>query len=231
MQGSNVANRDSHAWLADYFYLNCDYDGSFCVSPRIQNVVIDLDFYLGMNYMMEGMYFRLYGPINWTKWSVGFCAADPSSVLTTSCSAGYLTPSGDEVLLDSISNYFAGGSAGAPASVDNITFQPLKFAKMPNCDKTQTGFADMRAEWGWNFLQDDDYHLGVGIHVAAPTGTHRHAEYVMDPVVGNGNHWELGGTIHGHYQFWKSEDETNIGWILCRCSAYSCIQRKRTTHF
>lgn len=204
VQGSGVSSRDSKAWLADYLYLNCDYDGSFSLRPLIQNVVVDLDFYLGLDEWVNGMYFRVYGPINYTKWQTRFCAADPSTVLTTSCSTGYFTPSGDEVLLSSVADYFAGK---APASVDNVTFQALKWAKMPNCDETRTGFADLRAELGWNFLQDEDYHLGVGLHVAAPTGNKRNASYVMDPTVGNGNHWELGGTVHGHYVFWRSEDE------------------------
>lgn len=204
VQGSGVADRAATAWLADYLYLNCDYNGSFSLKPLIQNVVVDLDFYLGLDEWVNGMYFRIYGPINWTKWQTGFCVQDPATVLTTSCSAGYFTPSGSEVLLSSLADYFAGQ---APASVDNITFQGLRYAKMPNCEQTKTGFADLRAELGWNFLQDEDYHLGVGIHVAAPTGNKVHASYVMSPVVGNGNHWELGGTAHGHYVFWRSEDE------------------------
>jgi hypothetical protein len=204
VQGSEVASRDSKAWLADYMYLNCEYDGSFCLDPVIQNVVVDLDFYLGLDEWVNGMYFRMYGPINWTKWDAQLCVTDPSTVLTNSCSTGYFTPSGDEVLLDSMADYFCGKS---PSSVDGITFQGLRFAKMPNCDRTRTGFADLRAELGWNFLSDEDYHLGVGLHVAAPTGNRRRAEFVMDPVVGNGNHWEIGGTVHGNYVFWRSEDE------------------------
>lgn len=202
VQGSEVSSRDSKAWLADYLYLNCNFDGSFSIDPIIQNVVVDLDFYLGLDEWVNGMYFRIYGPINWTKWQTRFCSTDTG--ITDSCSTGYFTPSGDEQLLTSLNDYFSGS---APASIDSITFQPLKFAKMPNCDETRTGFADLRAELGWNFLQDEDYHLGVGIHVGMPTGSKRKAEFVMDPTVGNGNHWELGGAIHGHYVFWRSEDE------------------------
>ncbi len=204
VQGSSVASRDANAWLADYLYLGCDYDGSFSINPRIQNVVVDLDFYLGLDEWVNGMYFRIYGPINWTKWQTKFCVTDPATVVTTSCSTGYFSPSGDEVLLSSMSNYFAGS---APAIVDGITFQGLKYAKMPACDETKVSFAELRLELGWNFFQDDDYHVGAGLHAAAPTGTKRCAEYVMQPVSGNGNHWELGGTLHGHYVFWRSDDE------------------------
>lgn len=202
VQGSGVASRDAKAWLADYLYLNCEFDGSFTVKPRIQNVMVDLDFYLGLDEWVNGMYFRIYGPINWTKWQTNFCSTDTG--LTTSCSAGYFTPSGSEVLLTSLGSYFQGD---APASVDNITFKPLRFAKMGCGCQTETGFADLRLELGWNFLQDEDYHLGLNIQAAAPTGSRRNATFVLQPVVGNGKHWELGAGLTGHYIFWRSDDE------------------------
>ena len=204
VQGSGVADRDTKAWLADYLYLSCDYDGTFRVDPLIQNVVIDLDCYLDLGEWVEGSYLRLYGPINWTKWETKFCVTDPATVTTTSCSSGYFTFSSSEVLLDSLADYFKGE---APAGVDRVVFKPLKYAKMPICDETKVGFAELRTELGWNFLIDEDYHLGIGAHVAAPTGNKRKAEYVMSPVIGNGNHWEVGGTVHGHYVFWRSDDE------------------------
>ncbi len=204
VQGSGVDSRDAKAWLADYLYLGCDYDGSFSIRPRIQNIVVDLDLYLGLDDWFDGMYFRLYGPINWTKWNTRFCFSDPDTVVTTSCSTGYFTSTGSERLLTSLANYFAGN---APTPVSDVTFLGLKWAKMKGCDDTKVGFAELRAELGWNFFQDDDYHVGAGLHIAAPTGNKRYAEYVMYPVVGNGNHWEVGGTLHGHYRFWTSDDE------------------------
>ncbi len=212
VQGSGVASRDAKAWLADYLYLACDYDGSFNINPRIQNVVVDLDFYLGLDEWLNGAYFRIYGPVNWTKWQTRFCVTNPATVTTTSCSTGYFTPSGSEVLLDSLADYFNGE---APATVDAITFQGLKYGKMPACDQTKTSFAELRVELGWNFFQDDDYHIGAGLHVAAPTGNRRRAQFVMQPVVGNGNHWELGATAHAHYILWRGDDEErHFGFYL-----------------
>ncbi len=212
VQGSGVANRDAKAWLADYFYLNCEYDGCFSFRPRIQNIVVDLDFYLGLDDWVDGAYFRVYGPITYTKWETRFCVSDPSNVSTDSCSTGYFTSSGDEVLLKSLTSYFSGC---APTPVSDVTFKGLKYAKMPACDETKVGLAELRAELGWNFFQDTDYHIGAGLHIAAPAGNKRKAEYVMHPVVGNGNHWELGATAHGHYRFWKSDDESqHVGFYF-----------------
>ncbi len=203
VQGSDVENRNCKAWLADYFYLNCDYDGSFQFRPKIQNVFIDLDFYWGMDALARGLYLRAYGPIVWTKWQTNFCVNDPVSTSTSSCAEGYFTPFGSETLLTSLADYFCGS---APQTTENVIFCPLRFAKMPGCDETKTSFAELRIELGWNAVQTDHSHFGFNAQIAVPTGNRRDAEFVFSPVVGNGRHWEAGGGISAHYNFTMSED-------------------------
>src|SRR5579872_5340946 len=216
VEGSNAVNsgaieeRNPQAWLADYLYLNCDFTGEFTLKPKIQNVMVDLDLYVGLNDIWEGAYFRIYGPITWTKWKTGFCSTSDTDV-TTSCQfggTGYFTPDGSEVFLSKLSDYFIGKS---PNVAGGVTFQPLKYAKMGAdcdvCNNSQAGFADLRAELGYEVFRSDDYHLGLNIQTAAPTGNRRRAEFVMQPVVGNGNHWELGGGLDFHYTFWRGESE------------------------
>jgi hypothetical protein len=205
IQGSRVPNRNSRAWLADYFYLPSDFRGSISFKPRIRNIIVDFDFYLGLDQWINGLYFRLYGPVVNTRWDLNFCECIENAG-TNSHPQGYFAPSciSNAVLLKSFESYAAGNTI---TSCDGITFQPLKFAKIERCERTKTGFADLRLEFGWDFLLDPDYHLGANIQMAAPTGNKRRAEFAFAPVVGNGHHWELGGGFTGHYTFWRSEDE------------------------
>ena len=78
---------------------------------------------------------------------------------------------------------------------------------MERCSRDRTGFADLRMEIGRNFIQKDKYQVGIAFQLAAPTGNKRDAEFAFDPTVGNGNHWEVGGVLHGHYILWRSKDE------------------------
>lgn len=213
VQGSDVENRNPKAWLAEYFYLNCEYDGGFSIKPLIQNIMIDLDFYVGLDKAVAGMYFRIYGPITWTKWQTQFQAHDPetASSFLNSCgqdSAGYFTPLGNEIFLNSIAQYFKGIS---PKSVNGVIFEPLNYAQLISCNQSKVGFADLRAELGWNFYQGTNYHVGLNIQAAAPTGNRRSAQYVMEPIVGNGHHWELGGGISAHYEYICNHERTRFG--------------------
>jgi hypothetical protein len=96
-----------------------------------------------------------------------------------------------------------------------VTFQGLQYAKASCGSRTETGFADLRAELGWNFWRNEDYHMGINIQAAAPTGNKYHSEHLFNAVVGNGKHWELGGGLTGHYVFYRSEDsDKHFGFYL-----------------
>lgn len=213
VQGSNVANRDPKAWLADYLYLNCDYNGQFSVTAENKNIMGDIDLYFGFDDCLCGLYLRLYGPIVWTQWQTSLCATDTG--LVSSCTfggIGYFTPSGTETLLCSPSQYFSGC---APASVDDVTFDGLAFAKIENCKQSKTGFADLRGELGWNFYRRRGGLIGINIQGAAPTGNTLQGVNVFEPIVGNGHHWELGGGLIARALLCESENKcNNVGLYL-----------------
>ncbi len=227
VQGSQIASRDSKAWLADYLYLPCTFDGSFSVNPRIENVIVDFDFFLGLDEWVNGMYFRIYGPFCWTKWQTNFCEGD--SVSTNTCPIGYFTPTGSEKLLESITAYFKGDSV---AGTDDIIFDPLRKAKMDcACDDTHSGLAEIRMLIGWNILQDENYCFGINVQGAAPAGNKRDGTLVMQPLVGNGSHWELGAGFNFMGMFWRSEDEEkHIGFYLDATFSHLFETRENRTY-
>ena len=218
IQGSNVqTGRDAKAWLADSFYLSPDFDGTITFEPRIQNAGVALSWWMGFDEWVSGLYLRVYGPINWSRWDLDFkeTVNTPGSA---NQAAGVFTPRDlpNAALLKSFEAYAGGGKVADQTQNRNvannalpvtITFDQLKAAKITKKSRTETQFADLRAAFGWNFLNEEDYHLGLNIQGAAPTGNKRKAEFAFDAVVGNGNKWELGGGLTAHYVFWRSEDE------------------------
>jgi len=45
------------------------------------------------------------------------------------------------------------------------------------------------------------------MRIAAPTGTRTDAEYLFEPIIGNGHHWEIGAGLNSFWTWWKSQDE------------------------
>lgn len=228
IQGSDVENRDENALLADYFYLPTDFSSVVKVKPIISDLIFDYNFYVGFNWRcIENAYFRFYGPLVRSKWSLNMkeCIVNSGD---NDHFPGYFTPCEmpRSALLDGFCDYLSGGHpASICATVMNdgrnqdpnpldvgdelasTVFRGLDY--MTACcggSRTATTIADLRAELGWNFWNTECYHLGLNAQAAFPTGTRPSAQYLFDPVVGNGKHWEFGAGVTGHYIFWECGD-------------------------
>ena len=56
--GSAVTDRTPNELLADNFGLPTDFRGSIFFHPRIENFIVDLGFYMGLDYWIQGLYVR-----------------------------------------------------------------------------------------------------------------------------------------------------------------------------
>lgn len=212
--GNNVANRGTRSWLADYFTLPQDYESALQFSPRISNYLADMYLYLGLDEWLCGMFFFIHSPIVNTSWDLNFreCIGEEG---TTSYPIGYFAPTAIDrsQMYESVLSYMQ-DCRGLDLG-NNVFVEPLNFARMSCSPRKETALGDIRFSLGWNFFQDEDYHIGIGVLAAAPTGTRPKGEFLFEPIVGNGNHWEFGGLFWGHLTFWRSECEEKFfsGWI------------------
>ncbi len=201
--GGRSRNNDKEL-MADNFLLARDFQSTITFTPRVQNFFVDFHFYMALDEWKKGLYFRVYGPIVHTRHDL-----KPKETVTQEGEIGY--PSGffsdelvgTDLLLKKALDFFEGKGITVP----NITVKPLKFAKIKCKKDRNTCFAELRGEFGWNFLLEEDYHFGLNIQAAAPTGDRPDAEFLFEAQCGNGKHWEFGGGLSGHWTLWRSEDE------------------------
>jgi hypothetical protein len=208
VSGSTVAERGSRDWLADYFGLPTDFQSILQFKPVIDNYILDLNFFFGFDEFVPGLFFRFHIPIVHTRWDLNF----QETVINSGSNdgfypAGYFTPSevGLKQMLPNVTAYMQGSK---PALTNNIKYDPLVAARFSTeCSGLkETGVAEIQAILGYSFTDSDEYHVGLGLRVAAPTGTRPNATYIFKPIVGNGKHWELGGNLTAAYTFWHSLD-------------------------
>lgn len=208
ISGPETMNRNATTdWDASNLMLPINWRSSITFKPTLQNIYGDFYLYVGLDEWVKGMYFRLYGPVVNNRTTLN---AEETKVAEGSLPypAGFYGTNETPVsaLYTSALNYFSG--AALPGMLQNATFQPLQFAKIgADCKKmSKTGFADLRGEFGWNHITEDG-HIGLNIQGAAPTGTRPKAEFLFEPQVGNGKHWELGVGFMGGYTLWRCEDD------------------------
>jgi len=75
------------------------------------------------------------------------------------------------------------------------------------------GLADIPVMLGYDFCKSDASHLGAYLKFVIPTGTKIDQcliQYVLNPVIGNGRHFEFGVGLTGHANLWVC-DTSSLG--------------------
>ena len=207
ISGTRATNRGTKDLLADYFFLPTDFESTVQFKPLIDNFLVDFSCYLGLDEWYEGLYFWLHTPLTHTRWDTNI-SEQVGKPGVNRHDAGYFSTDDNlfrNLLLKNFTEFVNGKSV---TDVANITFQGLRFAKISSKRLNRTRLAEIRAATGCNFWLEKDYHVGANVQFAAPTGLRPKGNFLFEPVVGNGHHWEAGVGINGHYTFWRSDNET-----------------------
>lgn len=206
ISGSQTTNRSPQDLLADYFYLPSDFESTVQFNPTIDNVIIDFGFYLGLDAWAKGVYFWLHAPFSHTRWDININETVTNPGINNAAQ-GYYTPNElpRNLLLDNFTVFVNGLSV---PNTDNIAFEELRYAKMSTDRLIKSRLAELRTGFGWNFFAEPDWHVGFNGQIAGPTGLRPDADFLFEPMVGNGHFWELGFGLNGHYNFWRNEEET-----------------------
>ena len=208
VSGSQVADRGEQDWLADYFGLPTNFKSTITFSPQVDTFLVDIDFYLGLDEWVSGLYFRVHAPVVHTRWRLGMCETIIQSG-TQNYPEGYFTPNETNRtnLLDTVEEFISQGRT--PNLGPDVQFRSLQASKWSGrfCNRlTKTRLSDVIIALGWNFICNDYAHLGFNFRFSAPAGNRPKGEFLFEPMVGNGHHWTTGGGLTGHYTFWESCD-------------------------
>jgi len=224
IQGSLVPDRNPKAWLADYFGLPTDFDGSVFFSPRIQTFLTDIQFYAGFDNLARGLYFYAHAPVVHTRWNLN--VKECSTKGTNDYPAGYFNavPSTgassfigapNSQLLSTALEFFNGSQV--PNLGPDATFQRLLCGRWScnNEHMTKTALSDIEMTLGWNFVCDYDYHVGINVRTSIPTGNKPEATFLFEPIIGSGGHWKLGAGANLHVVVWRDVAEiSSISFCL-----------------
>lgn len=204
-QGSRVSKRSSSALMADYFGLSQDFSGSITLSPEITSNNLNFQLYFGWDAIAPGFY---------TTFELAY-AAQTRQLFESACAQNCTATQ-----IGSNTNF-------PPAYMGQDTVVPI-----PTILDALSGenlFGDMQSKWnygkwsvdsltdhkvagiavnvGYNFLFEENHHLGLYVRYVAPTGTCRdgsekYASYLFAPLIGNGHYHEFGAGLQGHATLW-----------------------------
>lgn len=206
--GSRVAGRGDFDILADYFGLPQDYESIVSFKPRIENFVLDLNAFIGLDRWCPHTYLTIQAPLVHARWDM-----DPSECFcnkgTTPFPHGYMDK--DQIaranLPESVLESFAGGARWGDMQ------ETLKYGRICSGTVKRTRLADIHLALGHDFCVNDVAHMGFNIFTVVPTGNKPTGKFLFDPIVGNGGHFEVGLGFSSHLTLWENEDQSK-SWAV-----------------
>lgn len=197
--GSQVPNRSTRDLLADNFGLPTTFQGTVCFKPKIEKVIVDLMFHLGLDDWHEGLYFKTYFPIVNARWDIGLHCNEQNNQLRT------ILPTFPPCYMDTVQSPAVQNIRQALSGTATFGNEavPIMFGEFA-CDHVhRTGIGDIELILGWNALLTPTAHAGPYIITVIPTSNKPSGSIVLEPILGNGHLWELGAGASAHYTFFQ----------------------------
>lgn len=194
--GSMVPVRLCSDILADYFGLSPNFMGSAELKPHINTKLIEFNYY----HQWNDYYFSIYAPFVWVKSGIDieeFC----SSNCNTPFPASYMA-----------SGEVAPGAKTIKQALNGVNFgqvRRLKFGRI-NGTKSEKKLADVHLVLGMDLIKNELDYAGFNLRVVVPTGNRPHSQFLLEPVIGNGKHWELGLGFEGAVEIWERDGQQTL---------------------
>jgi len=230
IQGSQVADRASHALFADYFYLPDTFESIISFNPTMQTTFVDFGVVFNLNALLKNLSLKIYGPFAHTKWRLNAkeCIINNADGIIK---RGRFSPQEitDEDLFHNALDFFTGHMPPPLtqnlmdpenpegnrylSSYTTLTRNPLLFHtfdsnKSIHASTSENGFDELRADLCYNFIHNHHGSCTFYLTGAAPTANHiQSSALLFGPTLGNGQHWEAGAGAQGNWHCWKSQNQ------------------------
>ncbi len=202
ISGSLVDGRGQDDMLADYFGLSQQFQSRVKLEPLIQNALIDFQLYIGLDSWVSGLFFYAHMPAGWTQWNLQIEEKIFNAGNNTPFPAGYMAPGETNAPFKSFKDAMKG-------ETNFGSIQALKFGKIDGA-QAKSGISDIQLTLGWNFILEENSHVGLSIRTAIPTGSRTNSEFLFEPILGNGKHWELGVGFTSHVVIWEKDAQQEL---------------------
>lgn len=199
ISGSLVPDRGDNDILADYFGLSPAFESTVVLLPLVRTAMVDFDFYLGWG----NFYFRVHAPVVWTQWQLRVCEEIITDGTNVPYPADYMAATAITAPATSFAQAVQGGLTWGQVT------QGLNAGKF-GCIQTAAGVSDVQFALGWNMINHETAHAGFNLRCSAPTGNRPTSEFLFEPIVGNGKHWEFGVGFTGHSLLWECDGQQEL---------------------
>jgi len=181
--------------------------GTVNLNPIVYQAGADFMFIVGSSANEPGFYAKIKAPIAVYNINPQLSAVEPTAAATYNQGQLNQTTTGVAVPNSTIVQAFAGTAGDGLATGD---FQKMAFGLVNGQQSTGAKFGDIEMTAGYSFISNEDNAVRIALRASAPTGNKATAQYMLEPIVGRGGNWGLGGYADGHVCLWEGNNDNRF---------------------
>jgi hypothetical protein len=155
------------------------------------------DYYQNLDCLLKGLFLKFDLPI--------VCVENDAKLRVSNAAVGTGATATDADLKTRLETYFKGTYAQTTAA--NSNQQVALNHALYTGRQSETGVADIDLAIGYKFLNKESYYASLALAITIPTGNDADGVHMFEPIVGNGQHFGLGGNLEGMVKVWGDCDQ------------------------
>lgn len=177
------------------------------LNPLVYQAGSDFMFIVGSSANEQGFFAKIKAPI--AVYNINPQLTETTAAPAANYVAGALDLSGNAVAdsATSMTQAFAGVQGSAIATGN---YSVMQYGLIDGDQSTGAKFGDIEMTAGYSFVSNDDNSFSVAVRASAPTGNKATGKYMLEPIVGRGGNWGLGGYAAGHVKLWEGNNDNRF---------------------
>jgi len=199
------------------------HESTITAAPTVKTFSSNLNLYVGLNDLMDGLYADLSLPILRTKWDAGL--TEVSKTASTAIAADIITVGGGAIVAPYTT---AIAALKGDKTIGNVT-SAMSYHKIDGA-QSRTKVGDAKAVLGYNFINKENCHFGLGLLGVFNGNGATKAEFAFEPNAGHLRHG-IGGRVDGHVRLYEKDEHSVTAHI--RADVFTTFKRtmRRTYDF
>ena len=183
-----------------------DAPTSITLNPLVYQAGSDFMFIVGSSANEQGFFAKIKAPIAVYNINPQISEVAP----TTAQLAAY-----GQGALDVVAGTIAAPAATMTQALAGTATPQGDYVVMKNglitgAQSTGAKFGDIEMTAGYSFVSNEDNSFSVAVRASAPTGNKATGVYMLEPIVGRGGNWGLGGYAAGHVKLWEGNNDNRF---------------------
>ncbi|AXK60294.1 hypothetical protein [Candidatus Chromulinivorax destructor] len=178
------------------------------LNPIFYQAGTDFMLIMGQSGVKSGFYAKAKVPLAITE--VTYQLTENNPLVATDYPAGALSVSNATVNepATSMSQAFLGFKNEQFAG--NGDYTPMLFGLINNISTTVIRFADFELTAGYNWIFHENSSVTIAGRMSCPSGNKADGTYMIEPIVGRGGNYGLGGYAAGNFQLWHGAHNNKL---------------------